>query len=278
MNASNVNPFVRFAGNARIARYPLVCYDTRIIYAIKGETELWVNGKSYTFKKGNLALLKSGTKYCIKNTYSANLILITFDYTHSNTSIETAIIPDLPQDFKKENITEIVYFDEPKAFNDVVILENADSIEDRILRIVDEFMTQKIYYRDRISGVLKDILFYVARHISIKSERPQSTADLIISYIKDNYATKITHKDISNLTNYNENYINTIMKQYTGKTLNQYIINYRILMSKDLLITTNYSISQISEMVGFNYTSHFLSAFRKITDTTPHKYRKQNNI
>ena len=68
------------------------------------------------------------------------------------------------------------------------------------------------------------------------------------------------------------------MKQYTGKTLNQYIINYRILMSKDLLITTNYSISQIAEMVGFNYTSHFLSAFRKITDTTPHKYRKQNNI
>ena len=82
---------------------------------------------------------------------------------------------------------------------------------------------------------------------------------------------------MSLLTNYHENYINTIMKQYTGKTLNQYIINYRVHISKNLLLTTNYSISQIAEMVGFNYTSHYLSAFKKITDTTPYKFRKQYN-
>ena len=46
--------------------------------------------------------------------------------------------------------------------------------------------TQKIYYRDRILGILKDILFYIARHILIKSERPQNTADFIINHIKDN--------------------------------------------------------------------------------------------
>lgn len=278
MNTYDINPFVRFAGNATVSEKPIICYDTRFIYVIKGNTELHVNGKSYNFKKGTIAIIRPGTMYYVKDSHSTYFILITFDYTNSNALTETAIIPDYPQNFKEENITGNVQFNEPKAFNDLVILENADTIEDRILRIVDEFMTQKIYYRDRISGMLKDILFYIARHVSIKSERPQSTADLIISYIKDNYATKITHKDISNLTNYHENYINTIMKQYTGKTLNQYIINYRILMSKDLLITTNYSISQISEMVGFNYTSHFLSAFKKITDTTPHKYRKQNNI
>ncbi|WP_373370339.1 helix-turn-helix domain-containing protein [Irregularibacter muris] len=42
-----------------------------------------------------------------------------------------------------------------------------------------------------------------------------------------------------------------------------------------MLNTSNYSITEIAGMVGFNYSSHFIQIFKKKMHKTPNEYRKK---
>lgn len=54
----------------------------------------------------------------------------------------------------------------------------------------------------------------------------------------------------------------------------QYAIRLRIGQAQALLAGTNYSITQIAGMVGYDNSSHFNTMFAKYIGMTPGKYRK----
>ena len=65
-----------------------------------------------------------------------------------------------------------------------------------------------------------------------------------------------------------------IFKEYTGFSPNQYVIELKISKSKELLINTNLTCQQISDMVGFETPSYFSIMFKKKVGFTPIEYRK----
>ena len=65
-----------------------------------------------------------------------------------------------------------------------------------------------------------------------------------------------------------------IFKRIIGITPYNYLTNYRINISKTLLISTDKTISEISEECGFSDTSNFISQFKKHTGQRPFEYRK----
>ena len=72
----------------------------------------------------------------------------------------------------------------------------------------------------------------------------------------------------------NKFYLVHAFKQYKGISPISYLIKLRIKHAKDLLITTNNSIAQISESCGFSSQSYFSQVFRKETGMTPNEFRK----
>ena len=56
-----------------------------------------------------------------------------------------------------------------------------------------------------------------------------------------------------------------------------YLISKRIDESKNLLTTTNYSIRDISSIVGFSNSSYFSQMFKKITGSSPKSYKSKNS-
>ena len=55
----------------------------------------------------------------------------------------------------------------------------------------------------------------------------------------------------------------------------EYLMTIRIKESKILLRTTNYSISQVADIVGFTTPTYFSKQFRKITGISPTDYREK---
>lgn len=55
----------------------------------------------------------------------------------------------------------------------------------------------------------------------------------------------------------------------------QYLNRRRIDVAKHLLCTTKYRIHEIGSMVGIDNTNHFITLFKKYTDTTPLEYRQR---
>ena len=74
---------------------------------------------------------------------------------------------------------------------------------------------------------------------------------------------------------YHPNYLNKRMAQYTGETLHQYLISYRIARAIDLLTTTDESINAIAAAVGFRDICHFTRIFRQKTGQIPSAYRNR---
>ena len=48
-------------------------------------------------------------------------------------------------------------------------------------------------------------------------------------------------------------------------------------MAKNALLAPDASIKQIADMLGFQYSQHFLRFFKKEVGCTPKEYRTQNN-
>lgn len=72
----------------------------------------------------------------------------------------------------------------------------------------------------------------------------------------------------------NKYYLSHEFKRHIGKSVIDYLIDKRISVAKVLLETTNHSMDQISQIVGFNSQSYFNQIFKKKLGITPSKYRK----
>ena len=65
-----------------------------------------------------------------------------------------------------------------------------------------------------------------------------------------------------------------MFKKETGQTFINYLNNYKIERSKDLLKNTNKTLLDISLEVGFNNQSYYSTIFKKYTNMTPQEYRE----
>lgn len=96
----------------------------------------------------------------------------------------------------------------------------------------------------------------------------------MIGFIQQNYAEKITLSDISAAGTVGQSKCCILFKKYTGQTPNDYLIQYRINKSIELLKNTDMSITEISTTIGFSGSSYYSETFRKYLGETPTSYRK----
>lgn len=70
------------------------------------------------------------------------------------------------------------------------------------------------------------------------------------------------------------NYFGDLIKKETGMTAQEYIQNKIINVSKEWVVNTNLTISQIADELGFQYSQHFSRVFKKNVGCTPLEYRR----
>lgn len=71
-------------------------------------------------------------------------------------------------------------------------------------------------------------------------------------------------------------YFGDLIKKETGKTAQEYIQLAVIDKSKQYLLGSKQSISQIADLLGFQYPQHFIRMFKKQTGFTPKEFRTAN--
>lgn len=102
-----------------------------------------------------------------------------------------------------------------------------------------------------------------------------SLTDEIIQIIHEQYAKrKLSLDDISQQVHLSPSYICVKFKEETGKTLTQYINEYRIETSLSLLASPENKINLIAEQVGFDNGNYYAKIFKKIKKMSPAEYRE----
>lgn len=96
----------------------------------------------------------------------------------------------------------------------------------------------------------------------------------ILNYIANNLNRKITIKDICDITHYSQTYVSREFKRLNGKSLIDYVLDFKIKTAKKFLEKTNLSISDIAFKVGYENPNDFTSIFKKKVGLNPKKYRE----
>ena len=91
--------------------------------------------------------------------------------------------------------------------------------------------------------------------------------------INANYMNKITLHSISENLHINSAYLSVLFKKEMGINFTDYLNSLRIKRSKELLVTTNLSLLDISLQTGFEEQSYFTKVFKKLVGCNPNKYR-----
>lgn len=86
-----------------------------------------------------------------------------------------------------------------------------------------------------------------------------------------------TVQHLSQELNVSPNYLSDMLRNLTGQNTQQLIHQHLIDKARELLTTSDLSISEIAYHLGFEYTQSFSKLFKKNTRQTPLEYRQSFN-
>lgn len=107
------------------------------------------------------------------------------------------------------------------------------------------------------------------------SESNISRLTTISNIINKHFTTGITLQNIADTLNMSTKQISRIIHKEYGCTFYRLIINLRINQATKMLVSTNLSVTEISHQVGYDSTSNFYKAFKKIHNCMPLEYREK---
>ncbi|WP_026519777.1 response regulator transcription factor [Butyrivibrio sp. FCS006] len=110
-------------------------------------------------------------------------------------------------------------------------------------------------------------------------ESPESIVDTVKKLIAENLSVGNLQRDeLAAMVHVSSGYLGRIFKKETGLAISDYIVKKRIAVAKQLLSKTSLSVTDVSNRVGFTYSSYFTKTFKEHTGMTPQEFRQQNKI
>lgn len=137
-------------------------------------------------------------------------------------------------------------------------------------RVRSYFMEMMIAL-ERLYGLTNSgSLYNKYKAVSIKNKKLRE----VILYMESHYAKSISLKDIAKNSGLNHTTLTKLMKEETGMTAMEYLMNYRIDVAKKHLAFTDIPLKELAMRCGFKTVSHFTRVFKDRTGKTPAFYRK----
>ena len=265
----NYKPFVRYIAKTKyFIDDVVVARDCRIIYILGGNGYFECNDKTYPLCKNTLIYYPPGTPYHIHSSETMTFYTVNFDFSQEFSHIEV-MVPEKESEFNYDTIfrynIEIL-----NIFSDVIYVSNAKEIVKDIENIYNE--NQINIKNQAIEDLYMNIILLKLSRSEENNQRKSPLCDKIKEIIQNDLSTNI--KQISKNLHYHPYYLNEVFVKNEGITLHKYITNKRLIKAREMLLTTDISISEISHQCGFYSQSHMSNTFKSVYKITPGKMRK----
>lgn len=100
--------------------------------------------------------------------------------------------------------------------------------------------------------------------------------DRVSAYIAENISNDISLNSVAEAMNISPNYLSRIFKEEMGESFSGFVQDKKLEYAENLLVTTKFSVSEISKLSGYSNEAYFSKLFKSKYSTTPGQYRKIN--
>ncbi len=178
-------------------------------------------------------------------------------------------------------ISPDVFFDLKDVFENNIPKKNI-LFSDEILHL-GEYMENILsqhgeYSRTVQAGLLNQLLPQLLEKTGLipRITSSANTVHTILSYCTENYNDNISLDSIAKDLHISKYHISHIFNDYLGISFNNHINSLRVNKACELIKEKKYTMSYISQEVGFGSIRSFNRAFIQIMKTTPLKYKNSN--
>lgn len=247
--------------------------DLEINLIREGEAVFQVYQKSYRVRTGEGFLLNRNVPHSCSSPgnehvrYSTILVRPDFLYGDFGSDVERKCF----QPFLQNSAIPCIHL---TGFD-----ENGKEILQKLNQVEEAFDRKRFCYELKIKGLLCEafaMILYGHRQELTKFV-PANLQELerlekMLNYLNMYFTEVISLQDLADQVHLSREVCCRLFKKMTGKTITGYLEEYRVNKSFSLVQSGQYSMTQITEMVGFSNPSRFASAFRKRFGCNPGEY------
>lgn len=237
-----------------------------ITYAISGKATVISGENTYEMSAGQIHYIRKGEFHRIVADRGENFRYCCVGFILDETYSEIRCFLDAVRDKM------------------VFLITDEGNINTLFPLLVDEF-----YIRDRESDAMIHFYFcqmliqlyrmLCGRSREKMSRLNTSAANMAVHralrYIDREYLRLTQSRQVAQALSYSEYYLCHIFREKMGMTLKEYLMQKKIKMAAELLVTTSMSITVIAEQLGFSSLHTFGIAFKRYMETSPSQYRER---
>ena len=245
--------------------------EAQILAGSSGILEISVNSKKCNLRVGDVMIIKSRVPHSVKpilpftSTMVASIpaaSLFFTDFPTNHPTLTAALI---------QNEKDFIYLrreDETTAeiFSNINKMYEESSKEDAARTLFTEGYSKimlGLMHRNRIITDISDRI----------DKKATAKLDAVFEHVEKNLSREISLEEVATLNGMNREYFCRFFKKSCGITFVDYVNFARVYRAQELLISTQESIADISESLGFSSVSYFTRVFKNITNMTPAYYR-----
>ncbi len=226
-------------------------HTSALLYVVRGGIRFNVNGKEMIARERDIIYLPEGCSYSYKASKEISAMQVEFDLKDRKTgkNLTFSLLPVLACSDTPENLSE--------HFSTIIKSFWVNDTSSKIGRTC-RFLELLQFIED-----------------SLSDQNPQEIKLAPALYrLREGYCEKIYTKELARLCNLSESQLRRLFKETYGVSPITYKNNLRIKMACSLLESGSYSISEISEILGFEDIYAFSHAFKKTMNISPAEYKK----
>ena len=239
----------------------------KIIIFLSGKVTYLIEGKSYFLKPWDILLV---------NNHDIHKPIIDSSETYERIIIwaNTNFINEF--NYKECNLFSCFNVANRRMFNLVRIEEQSQTIIKDLIYNLEKSINSNYFGNELFSNTLFLQLLIVLNRIYIQDDYIKDTKSFfynkqienILKYINSNLHNDLSIDTLCKEFFLSKYYLMRKFKKETGYTIHNYILQKRLLMSKNL-IKSGIPITEVCYKCGFNDYSSFLRAFKKMFNKQP---------
>jgi len=258
---------------ANIKEYPLHWHNAiQIIYVLKGSINITIDTDSFILNERDVEIVNIDESHRLYSEEDNKVLIFHID----------------PYFFEKyyKDINNVFFYTSSVKDN-IQSSEEYSVLKDFLSIILCEAVQRNSDYDEEIESILVDLLYHLINNFHYltyeKEELKENSEQLaryhrISKYIFNNYDTNITLQDIAKKEFLSPHYLSHEIKYATGYSFTDLVNQTRVEESVKLLLDTDFSISEISDEVGFSHVRYLNKNFKIYYDCTPLQFRKKNKL
>ena len=235
---------------------------TEMLYVYQGAGQYVAGGYSYAIRTGDVLLYNQGDLHEV--TSSLHHEIGTYCFGLSN--------------LRLGRLAEGHFSDPEHGF----VRPAADEIDhiQSLCELIYRHAERHSAYADELVSHLLPALVLLSANLPPDERAADQPHNLVLAnrirqYIGTHFTEQLTLEDIGQALSMSPYHLAHIFKDMTGMSPIHYMIRCRVCEAQNLLISTDYSATQIAAIVGYANVNHFNAIFAKLVGLPPIRYRKQ---